>query len=134
MKRALWITWFVISAPLLGFGCSSTEANATNYDQSCEVAEDCVAVIDGDVCCGCPNAAINKGAKADYDADLGECDELCDIFCAPSVVSCVEGTCAVAEQDQICTPGSELFCKCGPDQSGTQVCNETGTAFGECVC
>ena len=60
--------------------------------------------------------------------------EQCDIFCEATVVSCIEGTCEVAEGEPVCNAGSETFCKCSADQSGTQTCKEDGSGFGECVC
>ena len=134
MKKILLAICLSTAGATLGFGCSGTVATASDYNQSCVEAADCVAVIDGDVCCGCPNAAINKDAKADYDADLGECEEQCDIFCEATVVSCIEGTCAVAAGEPVCDAGSETFCKCSADQNGTTTCKEDGSGFGDCVC
>jgi hypothetical protein len=59
--------------------CSSSSAcgsiQASDYDQSCSVASDCVVVAEGDSCTGlfcvdCGNAAINVSAKARYEANL----------------------------------------------------------------
>ncbi len=48
---------------------------ATSYDQSCQTDSDCVAVEVGNFCKpgahnNCTNAAINKGALPQYNADL----------------------------------------------------------------
>jgi hypothetical protein len=45
---------------------------ASNYDQSCTMDSDCVAVSEGNFCYGanCPSAAINVGAQAHYNADV----------------------------------------------------------------
>jgi hypothetical protein len=56
-----------------------TDANveiiqASNYDQSCKSAADCVAVSEGNACfpcvIECPTAAITAGAKAKYMSDI----------------------------------------------------------------
>ena len=132
MREALSATLLLSAARALG--CSSTIVDVTEYDQSCEQAADCVAVIDGDVCCGCPNAAINKGDLANYQDSLGECSAQCDIFCEAVVVSCVDGACALGEAATLCDPGSEVFCKCVGGADGTKTCDETGQAFGACSC
>jgi hypothetical protein len=56
-----------------------TDANvqliqASNYDQSCRTASDCILVAEGNFCqsAGCPNAAINIGAYAQYQADVAK--------------------------------------------------------------
>ena len=47
---------------------------ASNYDRSCAVDSDCVAVAEGDVCTpcgvGCKNAAIIVAARAQYKMDV----------------------------------------------------------------
>jgi hypothetical protein len=50
---------------------------ASNYDQSCRTDSDCVAIEEGNFCNpgandGCTNAAINKSALAQYQADLAK--------------------------------------------------------------
>jgi len=56
-------------------GCKCTIA-ASDYDQSCRSASDCVAVPSGDFCgprcTNCPNAAININAEAQYESDLSK--------------------------------------------------------------
>jgi hypothetical protein len=125
---------FLAALPLLALACESTVVDVKAYDQSCAAASDCVAVIDGDVCCGCPNAAINKVDLDRYHADLGECSEQCDIFCAEVAVSCEDGTCMVAEAEKLCEPGAKVFCACVGGGQGSKTCDETGQAFGECSC
>jgi hypothetical protein len=47
---------------------------ASSYDQACTADSDCVAVAEGNFCYpganNCPSAAINVGAKAQYDTDV----------------------------------------------------------------
>jgi hypothetical protein len=82
--------------------CTDDEADclvdASNYDQSCVVAEDCVIVTDGDLCsdCRCPRAVINRSGLSDFESDVAAaepspantCD--CDAFLE---VECVAGEC-----------------------------------------
>jgi hypothetical protein len=85
---------------LAAAACKSTVANVDDFDQSCEVADDCVAVIDGDICCGCPNAVINKKDKEAYDDALGECSEQCDIGCLDAELQCNDGTCDFVQSSE----------------------------------
>jgi hypothetical protein len=58
-------------AALLLAACNTT-IDVAQYDQSCSVAADCVAVYTGalcQVCGGGDTAAINVSAKSKYDAD-----------------------------------------------------------------
>src|SRR5512144_2658975 len=83
--------------PLVGvaLGCGGTTVvDVTEYDQSCQNDGDCALVVDGDICCGCPNAAINHSDLDRYQADLGECDAVCTLACVGGVVAfCNAGTC-----------------------------------------
>jgi hypothetical protein len=56
---------------------SAQTITATSYDQTCQKDSDCVAIEEGNFCLpgannGCTNAAINKGALAQYRADLAK--------------------------------------------------------------
>jgi hypothetical protein len=59
-----------------GFGSDAgtprTSISATDYDRSCSVDTDCVAILVGNMCpCGsCTKGAINKGALTRAEADL----------------------------------------------------------------
>jgi hypothetical protein len=82
---------------------SAVERVPNEFDRSCQVDEDCVAVTSGEVCnvCACPDAAINVGAKADWDAradgvDCGISAAAC-AECEASVVACVNDVCVIAE-------------------------------------
>ena len=71
-----------VAAASLLVSCSSTfptsscgSIQASDYDQSCSTAADCVAVAEGDSCKGlfcvdCPNAAINVSAQGEYERAL----------------------------------------------------------------
>jgi hypothetical protein len=85
--------------------CGASDIEASDYDQSCTVSEDCVLVAElsasGSECSvGCPRAAINKRAesryKADFDESLGDCTSRRGAFCdVEDVASCVRGKCSV---------------------------------------
>lgn len=77
------------------FACNGTTVvDVTDYDQSCQQDSDCVVVQDGNICCGCPNAAINRADLERYQDDLGECSEQCDIGCPGTMEAfCNMGTC-----------------------------------------
>lgn len=63
-----------------------------DYDQTCKEDADCVAVKDGDICCGCPNAAINKSDHQRYKDDLGTCAAVCEIACTGDDVAICDDT------------------------------------------
>ena len=80
----------------------STEINYADYNTTCEVDGDCVAVATGDVChCFCSGQAINVEDLDEYSALVGELSEECDGYgpdcaeCEPTSAYCNEGTCAV---------------------------------------
>lgn len=75
--------------------------DASAYDQSCQTSSDCFGVAVGDFCHpnpGCPNAAINKTAMPQYQADIaktygaGSCVALssCGLYFGPC---CRRGSC-----------------------------------------
>jgi hypothetical protein len=77
---------------------------ASDFGQSCNVPEDCVAIAQGNPCapCACPSAAIAKSAVADYEATLRERTSQCapngGPSCAPCMTvatTCVMGKCGV---------------------------------------
>jgi hypothetical protein len=49
---------------------------AADYDQSCKTDSDCIAISEGNFACpgtpSCQNAAINKSAYAQYQADVAK--------------------------------------------------------------
>jgi len=79
-SRFVLVGFGVVAASLL-VSCSSTSSGpgcgsiqASDYDQSCSTASDCVGIAQGDSCtglfCNCTNAAINVSAQAEYEANL----------------------------------------------------------------
>lgn len=73
---------------------------ASDFDQSCEVNEDCVPVSDGRLCqdCDCPSAAINVNAVEEYNAarqgvDCNPGPQVCD--CALPEFGCNDGICTI---------------------------------------
>jgi hypothetical protein len=77
---------------------------ASNYDQSCSSASDCVGVAEGDSCKGifcvdCVNAAVNVSAEPQYEADLknktaGGLGLVCPCPADPPV-TCKAGVCSL---------------------------------------
>lgn len=75
---------------------------ASDYNQHCAVAADCVLINEGDVCgCGgCGNAAIAKTDQAKFNADVEARKKMCSgppiacpAMCIYSETSCIAGTC-----------------------------------------
>jgi len=100
LRRSLLVAVFAA----VGAGGCSTSISADDYDRSCEVDNDCVAVTEGERClierCGCPFTAINAADADQYAADL-ESLVCTDPFnhlgpvclCIESVAVCDSGTC-----------------------------------------
>ena len=113
----------------------TTVVDVTDYDQSCQADTDCVVVRDGDICCGCPNAAINKTDLERYQGDLGTCEAQCDIGCVGEMVAfCDQGACGARQVETPCTAGEKIFCSCAGGEQGTKACLPDGSDFGECEC
>ena len=82
------------------------EIRASDYDQKCAADSDCVAIAQGDACLpcvrACTNAAINKSASPQYQADIarvpaGDDGVVCN--CPPeSTMCCVAGQCHADSQ------------------------------------
>lgn len=91
---------FVLAAPIPAVACNGTTfVDVKDYDQTCKVDADCVLVKAGDICCGCPNAGINKGDLPKHEDDIGTCDAVCDIGCAGNTIAvCDNGTCGTKAQ------------------------------------
>lgn len=86
---------------LLLLACSGpTEVNAVDFDQTCEVVEDCVAVQEGNQC-GCPcGGAIRADALPSWEEAVREASGRCTgpippcDPCPESEIACEAGTCA----------------------------------------
>lgn len=90
--------------------CGAAAVDASDYDQSCTTASDCVFVeeleTDGTVCRdSCTQALVNKREQARFEKDraeaLGSCTERRIPFCdgSPAIAACVRGRCVVAPID-----------------------------------
>jgi hypothetical protein len=107
---------------------------ASDYDQSCAKASDCVAIYAGVAsCCGgsCDNAAINKSDESKYESDLAadkptDCTGMAcpAIACETPGVACVAGKCAI--QSKTLDSGK-------PDSGGTACGKETCASGDVCV-
>jgi hypothetical protein len=103
------------NACVLGNGGTSivdcTDANvqliqASSYNQSCTTASDCVAVSEGNACypgfLDCPQATINVGAQARYNADVARTNGgICSVMTSCTLESspcCLGGTCQMGDQ------------------------------------
>jgi len=135
MRNVLGGAAVIVCLPFLALACGTPNVDVSEYDQACALGEDCIAVVDGDPCCGCPNAAVNKSEAARYQSEVADCPELCDLDCGKAVVvSCQQGTCALGEGGAVCTPGESKQCQCQSGASGVKVCEDDGEAFSECDC
>jgi hypothetical protein len=99
---------------------------ASNYDQSCSVDTDCVAVAEGNFCVpganNCLTAAVNKSAKSQYLSDVANTNAA---FCTapvscPSLVTCGTST------GPWCVNGTCEMNACPPNDAGA----DAPTAFG----
>jgi hypothetical protein len=97
MQRQFALAALLLGAPIAAAACNGvTVVDVTDYDQTCKADADCVAVKNGDICCGCPNAAINKSDLARYQDDLGTCAAVCEIACVGDAIPvCANGTCGL---------------------------------------
>jgi hypothetical protein len=115
LSRALTLASVLASLALCASACGDVTTpqdgggplDAADYDQSCSTDADCVAVPEGpieccsSVSCSPANAAINKGAlpqfEADFQADFPtNCGDIaCPAICAINNAQCSQGKCAV---------------------------------------
>ena len=55
-------------------------------------------------------------------------------FCCVLLVGLFASACGDSTSEQVCTPGTEVFCKCrGGSVQGTQTCADDGQSLGECT-
>ncbi len=92
----------VAAASLLASCSTCGSIQASDYDQSCSTASNCVAVAEGDSCEGlfcvdCANAAINVSAQAEYEPNLKSIGGATGICPCPSgpTVTCDAGVCSL---------------------------------------
>lgn len=86
-------------------GATSAIIRASSFDKSCNVASDCIAIYEGNVCspCACPNAAIASSQQGAYAAQASQlratCGAVGDVACGPcssTTTVCAGNRCAVA--------------------------------------
>lgn len=83
--------------------CEARQAvyvEADDFDRSCEIAADCVAVYEGEVCsaCQCPNAAINVDDAGEHGAALAAADcRVQECPCLGAAADCVDNICVFVE-------------------------------------
>jgi hypothetical protein len=84
---------------------STCQVAASDFDRSCSKDSDCVPVFEGNICevgCGCPNAAINAGAQARYNARYQAAPRhdtatvICHCPCIAASMHCNAGVCEYA--------------------------------------
>jgi len=90
--------------PDSGTGGSDAETcgviQVSDYDRSCNTANDCALVFEGDACtaatnCSCPNALINRTALAGYHPVFSNSDAAC--MCVMlGEPACVGGVCVMS--------------------------------------
>ena len=79
----------------------TTISDPSRFDQSCSIDEDCILVVEGDVCdCPCSYVGINIVEQRPWTEYYNGLYALCDpeiipdcAPCEPMVAVCVEGTC-----------------------------------------
>jgi hypothetical protein len=93
----------MLPAPsVIGVPRKGRAIGASNYDRSCKVDSDCVAVLEQDFCC--PSAAIDIDAQSQYMADFDKASAACDAMgCAVScpitgAPCCRDGMCGLGAQ------------------------------------
>jgi hypothetical protein len=100
--RTVATEFVLIAAALLGQACSSPSPNisASEFNQSCVQATDCVQIGTGAGCCpGCGDAAINKLDLSKYQAMDAQRQAACTgTLCDPGPclymgVACTAGRC-----------------------------------------
>ena len=145
MKRRQALSFLIWSALALSWitGCNplDTTIDVSDFDQSCSTNDDCIVVVDGDVCpsCSCPDAAITTSAKSEYDDEVAQRVDTCESTdesllgacepCADTIPVCVSGVCeatlpvrSMAQAfDQACTEAAD--CVVVTEGNACQTCS-----------
>lgn len=105
MTRLVGLVGFASALLVIASACGANSVEASQYDQTCSTADDCIAVdelaADGTSCTiRCASAAINKKDKAKFDKDVSaarsDCKQTKTPFCDVSgVVECAGGRCSI---------------------------------------
>lgn len=100
MKRLF--SFVPISLLVMATACGSSVVDLADYDQTCSVDTECVAVPAGDVCaCACDIAAVNGRDNAAYMSEWNSksttCSgaDQCAVCPALPLAICRSGKCAV---------------------------------------
>lgn len=113
-----------VSWLLAAQGCTSNDATCpalqpSNYNRSCKVDSDCVAVLEQGFCC--PSAALNVDAQSQYMADFDKasaacatkgCNGSCPATGSPC---CRAGTCGLGAQCVGPVPAEDAAADAGGD-------------------
>jgi hypothetical protein len=101
-SRFVLVGLAVVAAGLLVSCSTCGSIEASDYDQTCSTASDCVGVAEGDSCKGlfcvdCANAAINVSAQAEYESALQSINGATGICPCPAnpTVACDAGVCVL---------------------------------------
>lgn len=134
MRKGIWLAVFAVAMPLAAIACNDGELRSDDFDQSCDVDDDCVIVNEIGFCCSCEEVAINRDDLSDYEEASG-CGD-CSSFCAQqSLPRCIEGAC-VAKLDRDCAPGFDYPCEkeeCA-NGAGVKRCGDNGFSYDDCRC
>jgi hypothetical protein len=110
------------------FPCTDADVQliqASNYDRSCAVDTDCIAVGEGNFCVvgagDCPTAAISKSAYARYKADVAKTNAA---FCR-AISSCGSGVPGPCCRNGSCQVGAQCP-GIGPSDAGSDA-GDTGS-------
>ena len=119
MKRASFMCCLAVAIAGCHSGGSLSEQTqnhsiaASEFQQSCTVDADCVAVYEGTLtCCGgsCPNAAVNQVGYSAYASAVASRTPMCNPEPPCAALSCLSGA--------ICANGSCQFSPAGTTDAG----------------
>lgn len=98
----------IAACSVLLAACSGTgtlpDIRASDYNQSCRTASDCVLIDEGSSCCGaCGNAAINKADLSKYQADAKPRMDACRETACPAIACAFAAPmCTAAGKCEVC--------------------------------
>lgn len=101
MRSLLLLLFFVALAGCNSSGNSSVDIRASNYDQTCTQASDCMIISEGSCCPQCAFAAISKAGAAAYQEDEKKRQAACVGAkcalppCAAPELACMNGKCSL---------------------------------------
>lgn len=107
MNRIILLAFFFLVSCVQN---SQETISAADFDQTCTVPSDCVAVKEGGKCCSTTPSCINKGDTDAFNAEKSDaqCSAEND-SCLPVVTllrpTCTDGACVLTDEE--CEPGTE---------------------------